>query len=88
MSGLSESEWLLERLCESLVRLAKKPYVGDGGPKSKEGGSREDKRFNEEDWVDGWVGEAEDRKDNGVARSAEGSGSGGGDAEGSGRGVT
>ncbi|KAF2450967.1 voltage-gated potassium channel [Karstenula rhodostoma CBS 690.94] len=24
MSGLSESEWLLERLCESLVRLAKK----------------------------------------------------------------
>lgn len=30
MSGLSESAWLLERLCESLVRLAKKPYAAGG----------------------------------------------------------
>lgn len=27
MSGLSESEWLLERLCESLVRLEKRKEV-------------------------------------------------------------
>lgn len=32
MSGLGESEWLLQRLCESLVRLAKKSYVYEGKP--------------------------------------------------------
>jgi potassium channel subfamily K len=32
MSGLGESEWLLQRLCESLVRLAKKPSVSEGKP--------------------------------------------------------
>lgn len=35
MSGLTESEWLLERLCESLVRLEKRKEIlfgyGDGG---------------------------------------------------------
>jgi potassium channel subfamily K len=38
MSGLSESEWLLERLCESLVRLAKKPYVPKRGQELRRGG--------------------------------------------------
>jgi potassium channel subfamily K len=30
MSGISESEWLMGRLCESLVRLEKRREVGEG----------------------------------------------------------
>ena len=44
MSGLGESEWLLQRLCESLVRLAKRPSVHDGEAKvdnNKVGGEDE-----------------------------------------------
>ncbi|KAJ4353628.1 Potassium channel [Didymosphaeria variabile] len=59
MSGLTESEWLLQRLCESLVRLAKKPYVPVGEQELKRGGTREDEGVDGEDWVDGWVGDGE-----------------------------
>ncbi|KAF9730865.1 potassium channel [Paraphaeosphaeria minitans] len=60
MSGLSESEWLLERLCESLIRLAKKPYGAKGrrGLEMKEEGTDEDGNGR----VIGWTGDGEDRE--------------------------
>ncbi|KAF1976546.1 voltage-gated potassium channel [Bimuria novae-zelandiae CBS 107.79] len=52
MSGLSESEWLLERLCESLIRLSKKSY-GPSVPEAERDGTRED------GWVEDDAGTSE-----------------------------
>ena len=76
MSGLSESEWLLQRLCESLVRLAKKPYVPRGEHELKRDGTREDEGLGEDDWVDGWVGGAERVRDERIPGSSKDGGEG------------
>ena len=41
MSGLNESEWLLQRLCESLIRLSKRAYVPQSVAECRESGAGE-----------------------------------------------
>lgn len=41
MSGLVESEWLLNRLCESLIRLSKKAHTLEGETKVAKSGTSE-----------------------------------------------
>lgn len=83
MSGLSESEWLLERLCESLIRLAKKPYA----PTSERERERGDEGVDGE-VVDGMDVRSEQRL-NGAGGGAGYAAPGpAGDGEGNARGVT
>ncbi|KAK7180462.1 hypothetical protein DPSP01_010001 [Paraphaeosphaeria sporulosa] len=58
MSGLSESEWLLERLCESLIRLAKKPYNVRGEVRLETG-----EGVDGDDRVIRWAGDENDPRD-------------------------